>query len=329
MQHYRTEFSQLSKLALPLVFTQLAQMSMSVADTVMAGRVSAADLAGVALGTSVFWPLMFLIAGTTMAITPSVSQLRGSGRGHEAGEVMRQAMWTAFTGGLLLFIVIRNLAPLYQVIGVDPLAIPITDAYLKSMSWGVVPVLLYFCMRYMSEGLGWTIPALAISVSALCLKLPLNYWFIHGGWGIPAMGGEGCGWASAIVFNYQLLAMLCVVRFSRLREAGLFARFAWPDLAAIRRLVLLGAPIGLSTFAEFSIFSAMTLLIGRLGVETVAAHQIASNIGALSYMVPMALGMAASPSHPSGQAPFVQPCSWHRWSVTAESFCPALHPSRT
>lgn len=294
MQHYRAEFVQLAKLATPLVVTQLAQMSMSVADTVMAGRVSSADLAGVALGTSVFWPLMFLVAGTTMAITPTVAQLRGAGEMHKTGEVVRQAMWAALVGGTLLFFVFRNLTPFYQFLGVDALAIPITNAYLRAMSWGVIPVLMYFCMRYMSEGLGWTIPAMAISFSALLLKLPLNFWFIYGGLGVPAMGGEGCGWSTTIVLCYQVMAMIVVVNFSRLRSAGLFAQFSLPDMAAMARLVALGAPIGLSTFAEFSMFSAMTLLIGRLGVETIAAHQIASNIGALSYMVPLALGMAAS-----------------------------------
>lgn len=294
MQDYVKELGQLARLSVPLVITQLAQMGMSVTDTVMAGRVSAVELAGVALGTVVFWPLMLLVSGTCMAITPTVSQLNGAGRGDEAGEVVRQALWIGLVGGLVLVMIYRNLGPLYAFIGVDPLAIPVTEAYLRAMSWGVVPVLGYFCMRYLCEGLGWTLPAMLISTSALALKIPLNYWFIYGGLGVPALGGEGCGWSSAIVLTYQLMVMTLVVRFSRVRMAGLFQRFSAPDWSAIKRLVLLGAPIGLSTFFEFSVFSTMTLLIGRLGVDTVAAHQIASNVGGLTFMIPMALGMAAS-----------------------------------
>jgi MATE family, multidrug efflux pump len=294
VQESVAEFGRLVRLALPLVLTQVAQMSMSVADTMMAGQVSAVELAGVALGTVVFWPLMLLVSGTMMAITPSVSQLNGAGRAEETGEVVRQAMWIAFIGGFVLMFVYQNLTPLYEGIGVDPLAIPVTSAYLTAMSFGVIPVLGYFCMRYLCEGLGWTIPAMAIAGSALLLKIPLNYWFIHGGWGVPAMGGEGCGWASALVYVYQLLAIICVIQFSRIRQARLFAQFSRPDWLRIRRLVLLGAPIGLSTFAEYSVFSAMTLLIGRLGVDTVAAHQIASNVGGLTFMIPLAIGMAAS-----------------------------------
>jgi MATE family multidrug resistance protein len=288
------ELGQLSRLALPIVFTQLAQMGMSVADTVMAGRVSSVELAGVALGTVLYWPLMMLVSGTIMAITPSVSQLNGAGRRQEGGEVVRQALWIALAGGILLIVALRNLTGLYAMVGVDPLAIPVTRAYLDAMSFGVLPVLGYFCLRYLCEGLGWTIPAMAIAGSALMLKIPLNHWFINGGWGIPALGGAGCGWASALVFCYQLLAMSLVVRFSRISEAGLFARFSRPRWTQIRRLIMLGAPIGLATSFEFGVFSVMTLLIGRLGVDTVAAHQIATNVGGLTFMIPLALGMAAS-----------------------------------
>jgi len=294
VQAYISELSRLARLALPLVVTQLAQMSMSVADTMMAGRVSAAELAGVALGTVVYWPIMLLVSGTIMSITPTVAQLNGAGRAHETGEVVRQAMWIALAGGICLMLAYRNLSPLYEFVGVDAAAIPITSAYLHAMSFGVIPVLGYFCMRYLCEGMGWTIPALAITLSALLLKIPLNYWFIYGGWGVPAMGGEGCGWSSVVVFCYQLLAITAVVQFSRVRRCGLFSRMSMPDFHAIGRLIALGVPIGLSTFAEYSVFSTMTLLIGRLGVDNVAAHQIASNIGGLSFMIPLALGMAAS-----------------------------------
>lgn len=294
MQIYRAEFRRLFRLALPLALTQIAQIGFGFADTVMAGRVSATELAGVALGTVVFWPLMFLVAGIVMAISPTVAQLHGAGRAEQGGEVVRQALWIALVGGVCLMFVFRNLDPLYTLVGVDPVALPVTIAYLKAMSWGVLPALFYYCLRYLCEGSGWTMPALLITVSALVLKLPLNYWFIYGGFGLPAMGGEGCGWATVIAMVYQCFAMLLVVRFSRIRHSGVFERLSAPDALAIRRLFALGVPIGLAIFMEFSLFSSMTLMIGRLGVEVVAAHQIASNVGALAFMVPYALGMAAS-----------------------------------
>ena len=244
-----TELKKLTGLALPLVVTQLAQMGLGVLDTIMAGRVSSVELAGVALGGVIFWPILMLIAGVVMAVTPTVSQLHGGGRVREAGAVVRQALWIAFFCGVAMMTLLHNLEPMYHFVGVDPLAIPITMAYVKAVSWGVLPVLGYFVLRYLCEGTSWTTPAMLIAGSAFLLKIPLNYWFIHGGLGLPAMGGEGCGWATSVVMAFEFIAIICVVQFSRVKVTNVFAEFSWPDAVEIKRLVRLGLPICLSTFA--------------------------------------------------------------------------------
>jgi MATE family multidrug resistance protein len=277
-----------------MVLTQISQMGMGVVDSMMAGRVSATDLAGVALGGNFYWPALLLLSGTIMSLTPTVSQLHGGGREKEAGEVVRQAFYLVLVGGGVMMVFLNNVEPLYYLLGVDPRAIPIAVSYLHAMSFGVIPILGYFAMRYLCEGLSWTLPAMLIAFSALLLKIPLNYLFIYGGLGIQAMGGIGCGWASALVMVYQLLAIAAVVAFSRIRAVGVFSRFSLPDPVAIGRMIRLGLPIGLTVFLEISMFSVVTLLIGRLGVEAVAAHQIAASVGGMTFMVPLALGMAVS-----------------------------------
>lgn len=290
----RAELGHLLRLAMPIVLTQLSQMGMGVADTIMAGRYGAADLAGVALGGNVFWPTVMLLAGVIMAVVPAVSQLHGGGRHAESGEVVRQAGWIALGGGALLIVGYRNARSLYEFIGVDPLAVPIAAAYLEALSWGTLPLLGYFGLRYLCEGMSWTLPAMLVAFIGLLLKIPLNYLFIHGGGPVPAMGGVGCGWASVLVMWLEFLVLAGVVVRSRMRATGLFARFSAPDLRQILRLVKLGGPIGLTTFLEFSMFSMVTLLVGRLGVDAVAAHQIATSVGGLAFMIPMALGMAVA-----------------------------------
>ena len=292
----RQELGRLLRLAMPMMLTQIAQMGMGVADTMMAGRVSAADLAGVALGGNIYWPTILMLSGVIMSLTPSVSQLHGGGRESEAGEVVRQALWIALIGGITLILIYNNVGPLYSLIGVDPQAIPIAVAYLHALSWGVLPMLGYFSLRYLCEGLSWTVPAMVIATSALLLKIPLNYLFIYGNpdLGVPALGGQGCGWSSAVVMIYQLLVMTAVVVNSRIGATGVFRRFSRPDWPAIGRLVRLGLPIGMTMFLEMSMFSVVTLMIGRLGVDSVAAHQIAGNVGGMTFMVPLALGMAVS-----------------------------------
>ena len=290
------EFRTLGLLALPIIVTQLSQMGMGVMDAMMAGRVSATDLAGVTLGGNLYFPVMLLMSGLIMAVTPSVSQLHGAGRLAEAGTVVRQALWIAVIGGAVVVAALRHAEPVYRALGVDPEAIPVAVAYLDAASLGLVPLLAYASLRCLCEGMSWTKPAMFISLSALALKLPLNWAFVYGvpALGVPALGGVGCGWATAIVMTYSLAAMLAVVLCSRARAAGVFARFSWPRLDVIGRLARLGLPIGMALFLEVAFFSFVTLLIGRLGVDTVASHQVAFNVSGVAFMIPLALGMAAT-----------------------------------
>lgn len=290
----RREFGSLTRLALPIIATQLSQMGMGVADTIMAGQVSATDLAGVALGGSLFWPAIMVLSGILLAVTPSVSQLHGAGRVAEVGEVVRQALWLALIGALLVFALVSQSEHLFQAIGVDERAIPIAVGYLDAMAFGLVPLAGYFTLRYLCEGMSWTTPAMLIAGSGLLLKIPLNWVFIYGHFGIDPMGGAGCGWSSAIIMFGELLAMLAVVTFSRMRRIGTFAHFSGPNPKEIGRLVRLGLPIAATLFFEVAAFSAVGLMIGRLGVESVAAHQIAGNVNGLTFMIPLALGTAAT-----------------------------------
>ena len=290
------EFRSLGVLAVPIIIAQLAQMGMGVADAIMAGRVSATDLAGIALGGNLYWPLMLLMSGIVMAVTPSVSQLHGAGRGGDAGAVVRQALWIGVCGGAIVALAMQNVEPVYRVLGVDERAIPVAAGYLGAASLGLPAMLAYVALRCLCEGMSWTRPAMFIGLSMLTLKVLLNWLFIYGqpALGIPAMGGVGCGWSTAIVMSCSLIAMVVVVSFSRMRESGVFSAFSWPNPAEIGRLLRLGVPIGLAVFVEVAFFSVATLLIGRLGVETVAAHQVAFNIVGVTFMVPLALGMAAT-----------------------------------
>jgi MATE family multidrug resistance protein len=183
---------------------------------------------------------------------------------------------------------------LLRAVGVDARAIPVAVAYLDAMSVGLVPLAGAFTLRYLCEGMSWTIPPMLIAGVALVLKVPLNWIFIYGHFGIAPMGGAGCGWASAVIMSGELIAMVAVVQFSRVRRIGTFSRFSPPNRREIVRIVKLGVPIAATMFFEMAAFSGAALLIGRLGVESIAAHQIAGNVNGLTFMIPLALGMAAT-----------------------------------
>lgn len=289
-----SEFSHLSRLALPLMGAQLAQMGMGVLDAIMAGRLSAADLAGIALGGSVLWPVMLLLMGVLQAVTPTVSQFNGARRYSEVGEVIRQALWMALFAAVIVCLVITNAAPFYAFMGVDPAAVEVSVPYLKATAWGIPGLMMYFVLRFLAEGMGFTRPGLYIAVTALLIKIPLNFIFMYGYFGAPALGGVGCGVATAIVMWFEFLFILTVVVQNRFDAVAWRTKFSWPQYRHIRPLVIIGAPIGATIFLEMGVFSLTTIFLGRLGADIVASHTIAINLGGITYMLPLALGMAAT-----------------------------------
>lgn len=289
-----SEFSHLLRLGLPLMGAQLAQMGMGVLDTVMAGRLSAADLAGIALGGSVLWPVMLLFMGVLQAVTPTVSQFNGARRYGEIGEVIRQALWMAMFAAFIVCLVITNAAPFYRFMDVDPVAIDVSVPYLQATAWGIPGLMMYFVLRFLAEGMGFTRPGLYIAVTALLIKIPLNFIFMYGYLGAPALGGVGCGVATAIVMWFEFLFILTVVLQPRFDSVAWRNKFSWPQYRHILPLVKIGAPIGATIFLEMGMFSLTTILLGRLGAEIVASHTIAANLGGITYMLPLALGMAAT-----------------------------------
>jgi MATE family multidrug resistance protein len=288
------ELKQVLHLGWPMVLTQLFIMFTGFMDTAMAGRYSSLDLAGVTLGGNVFWPTFLLLTGMTMALTPITSQLRGENRVQDVGHRLRQGLWISLATSTLLIVVLFNARYVYLAFGVDAQAMRIAIEYIEAMAWGVPPVVMYVALRYVSEGLGHTRPPMLIAGSILPLNGILNYCLIYGEFGFPELGGVGCGYATAIVFWVEFVLMLLVINRPFFRATQLFARFEGPDLATILSTLRIGAPIGFSIFLEMAMFSIIGLLVAGIGVNELAAHSIAGNLNWLTYVIPMAIGSAAS-----------------------------------
>jgi MATE family multidrug resistance protein len=177
---------------------------------------------------------------------------------------------------------------------VDPAAVSVATAYLKNISWGLPGLMGFFVFRYLAEGMGFTRPTLIIGISMLVIKVPLNFVFMYGWLGAPALGGAGCGVSMAIINWLQLAAMVFVVGRARFDITGWRDRLSMPRWDGIRPLIQVGAPIGATLFFEVGLFSVTTLLLGRFGSEAVASHTIAMNLGGMAFMLPLALGMAST-----------------------------------
>lgn len=281
------------RLALPLIFAQLAAIGSNVIDAVLAGHVGAHVLGAVAVGASI-WSLAIVMGiGMMMAVPPSISQLDGAGRRHEAGAVFRQAIWLALGMGVVLWFAIRHAEPLIKLIGVSPGLYIDVGEFLRAISWGAPALTCYFALRGLSEGLSMTRPSMYFSLGGLVLLVPLGYVFMFGKLGLPPQGARGCGIATATVLWVEMLAFSIYVASHRnYRGLGIFDHFEWPNLRRIGALMHIGVPMAITLLAEGGLFVAAALLIGTMGEDIVAAHQVALNVASLFFMIPLGLAMA-------------------------------------
>ncbi|NJN51741.1 MAG: MATE family efflux transporter [Gammaproteobacteria bacterium] len=195
---------------------------------------------------------------------------------------------------MVAVVILNHVEPIYDWLQIDAAAAAISVPYLQMCAYGVPALMCFFSLRFLADGMGFTRPALLIALSALLLKIPLNYALIYGEFGLPELGGVGCGVAQAILMWLQLLLIVVVVTRPRFDITQWRTRFEWPQWHVMKRLLMIGIPIGATIFAEMGLFSFTTLLLGRFGAEVVAAHNIAMNINGVMFMPPMALGMAAT-----------------------------------
>ncbi len=288
------EAARLTRLGSPILIGQLAQTAMGVTDTLMAGHYSATDLAAIAIGQSLWLPIFIFFVGLFNATTTNVAHQFGALDKAAIRHTVTQSLWLAVIGaplGILLLLGADTVTPLLSI---EADVANITHDYLFYLACGLPPALAFLCLRAFSEGMGHTRPIMLINILALLINIPLNYAFIFGKFGAPAMGGAGCGVATALVLWLQLIVCLRIVgREPRLKEIKLFSRLSLaPKLDTLKSLLALGLPIALTFVAEVSLFSVVALIIAPLGTAVIAGHQITLSVSTITFMLPLSVGMA-------------------------------------
>ncbi len=287
------EWRTLVLLGAPILVAQLAQMATGVIDTIMAGRVSAEDLAAVGIGSSLWIPLYLLFGGTLNALQPIISGHHGAKTPTRIMPMTWQGIYVALASTLLMSGLLMNVGPILEALQLDAATAAIAQGYLHGVAWGVPAMLLLVALRGLTDGLGHTRVFMAFSLLAAAFNLPLNYVFIYGKFGLPAMGGVGCGWATAISAWIALLSLIAYLHWSRTYQRfHLVDHWAAPNWPDIWHLLYLGVPIGFTVFVEVSVFSVVALFLAPLGPVVIAGHQIVLNLVSLVFMVPLSLGMA-------------------------------------
>ncbi len=285
------QYRSIITLGLPILLGQMAQMSMAFVDTVVAGRAGAVEMAGVAVGGAFWGPFILLGQGILNAIAPLVAQGVGSGKDKSLRHFWRQGFWLAvFIAFFLLIIFVLLSMAMLNYKSIEPELAKVSSEYLAYIKWGIPPFLVFFVCRTYLEGRGYTRPAMIAGFIGLFFNIPLNYIFVFGYFGMPRLGGAGCALATAIVCWIMLFVLLYYMK----KYAPLTVGIVKPQFKFIKRVFKIGLPNGLALLLEVSSFAFIAILIAPLGSVTVAGHQVAMNLSALVFMIPLSLGIACS-----------------------------------
>ena len=288
-------YRELVRLGWPVLVAQLAVMANNVIDTIMAGRYGTLDLAAVGIGSSIYFSVFVALMGVLLALTPIAAHLYGAGRHAEIGEQLRQSAWLAAALALISLYLFAYPDPFLAVAKLEPALDAKVRAYLQALAWSVPASLLFRVFYSFSTAISRPRTVMALTLVGLSLKVPFNWVFMYGNLGAPELGSTGCAVATALVsWIVCALAWAWCWFDPGYRPYRVFARWSWPDAKALGRIVSLGLPIGLTFLIDVTGFTFMALFIARPGALYSAAHQIAANLAALAFMLPLALGNAAS-----------------------------------
>ncbi|WP_168407049.1 MATE family efflux transporter [Acinetobacter indicus] len=278
---------------IPILVTQFAQAGLGLIDTIMAGQFSPTDLAAIAVGVGLWLPVMLLFSGIMIATTPLVAEANGARTPEKIATIARQSLWVAFILGWIACLILQLAPLLLPLLGVPESLQPKAGLFLHAIGFGMPAVTMYAALRGYSEALGYPRPVTVISLLALVVLVPLNLIFMYGLGPLPELGSAGCGFATAILqwLMFTTLA-LYISKSSAYQSTQIFTRWEPIDRYWMKRILMLGLPIGLAIFFEVSIFSTAAIVISPLGETLVAAHQIAMSVTSQLFMIPMSLAIA-------------------------------------
>jgi len=285
----------ITELAWPVLIGQLAVIAFGVLDTAMAGRASAADLAAIGLGGSIYVTVYISLMGVLQALSPIAGQLYGAQRYGEIGEEVRQAVWLGLVLAAIGMLILWFPAPLLHLADATPELAEKATAYLRYEALALPAALGFRIYSALNNALSRPVMVTVLQLAGLAIKFPLNALFLYGGMGVPAMGGPGCALASMIIsWLWFVAAAAILMRNPAYKPFAIFTHYSPPNRARQWALVRLGVPMGFTYLIEITSFTLMAIFIARLGTVVLAGHQIAANLGAVAYMVPLSLSIATS-----------------------------------
>ncbi|MGD9899098.1 MAG: MATE family efflux transporter [Calditrichaceae bacterium] len=289
----KMQFGTTMNLAYPIIIGQLGHMMMSVVDNVMVGKLGPVPLAGASLGNAIFMQVMVIGLGISFAITPLVAMADGVGNHDECGVVFRQGLLVNTLSGIILMVIVLSTTGLIIHLRQPDEVVIEAIPYLRMLGLSMLPFMIFQSYRQFTEGISIIRPAMIITIGANIFNIFFNWIFIFGKMGFPAMGLKGAGIST---FGTRVVMALVlawyVMKSDRFTKYDPTLRFRRIDFEKIKRILRIGIPSGFTYFFEVSAFSGAAFMIGWIGTNELAAHQIAINLASASFM--FAVGVSAA-----------------------------------
>jgi multidrug resistance protein, MATE family len=289
------EMRPLVALAGPVALAEVGWTAMGLVDTLFVGRVSAAAIGAVAVGSHLFFSVAIFGLGILLGLDYLVANARGRGAMHEAHRMLVQSGYLSLLLAVLLSGLLWMLGSHLEIFGVDPSVKDEAAAYTAVITLSLLPQLLYACLRRYLQAIELVRPITISIIAANVMNAVGNWVLVFGNLGFPALGAVGSAWATVVSRIFLLFCLAgYVLSYAARHDRDLFRVSLRPDLAVLRRLFSVGIPAAGQTTLEVGVFTAATLLAAGLDPTSLAAHQIALQTAALAFMVPLGVSSAAA-----------------------------------
>ncbi|MEM1242903.1 MAG: MATE family efflux transporter [Cyanobacteria bacterium P01_H01_bin.26] len=291
----QTEIKALLKLAIPLISAQIAQAATGFVDTVMMGHLGREALAAGGLASFTFQVFLNVLAGIVMGVSPLVAASYGAGQKTRIEQVAQQGLLLTLAVTVVTMAGISRMDAVMLGLGQDPSTVALATRYLNVMLWGLFPAVGFAMFRGVVSGLSQARPIMTIVVVGTLFNIVGNYVLGFGKFGAPRLELAGLALASALAWWGMFFAlMLYLLKHPKLKIYSLFQRWyrlRWP---LMRELIVIGTPIGVSIFFEYGLVLVLAYLIGLLGTNALAAHQIALQTALMVFMIPLGMSFATT-----------------------------------
>ena len=294
-KNYKTEARSMIVLAFPMFIAQIAQIGTAFVDTVIAGHLGESDLAAVAIGANIFMTVYITLLGVASSLNPILSQLYGAKEHKQLGATAQQGLWFCLGLGIIGGIILLLLIPLLSHLKLSDYTRQTTALFIVGVALAMPAAMMHRALHAYASSVDKSTPIMVVSLLALLLIIPFNYILMHGLFGLPKLGGAGCGFGTALAFWFNFLALFFYIHKSDyFKPFSITRKLIRPTTKKLKEFLHLGIPIGLSFFLETSLFNFIALLVVELGEVYVATQQVVMNITAMVYMVPQTIAIALS-----------------------------------